>query len=66
MSRESYWFVPFILGPLTGIVVGALCGKLRGALWGMLIGFFAAPLAMAADLVFWLVFSLPPHPKLDL
>jgi hypothetical protein len=66
VSREEYCFAPFLIGPLTGAAIGAIYGKFRGAFAGVLVGFLIALLSLVADVLFWLVFTLPPHPKIDL
>jgi hypothetical protein len=47
-------------------MIGALYGRLKGAGLGLGIGLAVAMLLILLDCFLWLLFTLPPHPKIDL
>jgi hypothetical protein len=65
VSREEYGRLPLLFGPVTGAIVGGLYGKIKGAWPGIGIGLGVAMLLIFLDLLLWLLFTLPPHPRID-
>jgi hypothetical protein len=65
-SREEYQWLPFLVGPATGAIIGSLYGKIKGACIGIGIGLGVGMILTLLDCFLWLVFTLPPHPKIDL
>jgi hypothetical protein len=51
---------------ITGAAVGALLRNARGALVGAAVGLLAGVPLLCLDIFLWLVFTLPPHPAVDL
>jgi hypothetical protein len=55
----------FIWTITTGAVIGALMSDTRGLLIGAGVGLAAGAFFLIFDGLLWLVFTLPPHPKID-
>jgi hypothetical protein len=67
LTQESTELVHLVLvGGTTGLAAGGICWRWRGALIGAVAGCLLGLIAPALYGPFWLIFTLPPHPEVDL
>jgi hypothetical protein len=65
-SREEYQWLLLLIVPGTGFIVGGVYRQWIGSAIGFGLGLGMAVFLIFYDGVLWLVFTLPPHPKIDL
>ena len=65
-SREEYQWLPMLIVPTTGFIIGGIYRKWIGAAIGLVAGLGMAVVLIFYDGLLWLIFTLPPHPKIDL
>jgi hypothetical protein len=67
LSRyDPHWSIVLLCCVLTGNVVGGILAGWRGLLPGAAIGLLTGAVLIPLDVFLWLVFTLPPHPEVDL
>ena len=54
------------VGAVAGVLAGGVRSGRRGALVGLAVGCVLGLLAAFLYIPFWLAFTLPPHPEVDL
>jgi hypothetical protein len=66
MREETELWHLMVCGGLGGAITGFVWRGWRGLLWGLIIGAVIGLISPFLYMPFWLVFTLPPHPELDL
>ena len=66
MREETELWHLIACGSLGGTVTGFVWRGWRGLLWGVLIGAGIGLISPFVYIPFWLAFTLPPHPAVDL
>ena len=66
-KHDFHWCLFLLFWTLLGaIVCGLVQRSLRGSLIGLIFGHFAGVLMLGLEGLLWMLFTLPPHPKVDL
>jgi hypothetical protein len=66
MREETELWHLILCGCAGGAITGSIWRGRRGLLWGFVIGAVIGFISPVLYIPFWLAFTLPPHPEIDL